>query len=117
MTMTDAADKIWATIDSKYSFGQSGEWSSDRSDICSEHETSYVRTALALEGMANCRADAHKNNAALHAKIQALVNALQDVAGVAFDKPANFHATDEVWLKRRAQMMQNIALVAIQENR
>jgi hypothetical protein len=104
--MTDMPPKIWAKQEDDSNFAQTGIWSTDRCQYYDDLEFCYVRLIVAQSKKADI-----ESRAGL--RIEALTEALQSIHDVPFDKPANFHASDEDWLKRRAQMMQNAARIAL----
>jgi hypothetical protein len=105
-TMTDMPPKIWASIEYTDDFSKSGYWSTDRDIDCLDSETCYVPLDLVEPKI--CEIERRSR-----LRIAELTKALQSICEVPFDKPANFHASDEDWLKRRAQMMQNAARIAL----
>jgi hypothetical protein len=104
--MNDMPPKIWVSIEYVDDFSKSGYWSTDRDIDCLESETCYVPLDLVEPKI--CEIERRSR-----LRIAELTKALQSICEVPFDKPANFHASDEDWLKRRAQMMQNAARIAL----
>jgi hypothetical protein len=104
--MTDMPPKIWASIEYIDEFSKSGYWSTDRGIVFVGSETCYVPLDLVESKISEIERRARL-------RIAVLTKALSEIHDVPFDKPANFHASDEDWLKRRAQMMHNAARVAL----
>jgi hypothetical protein len=122
--MTNAPDKLWVDPTGVDELDMYIAHASDTMDYLNM-DVEYTRTDIADARVNHAWSKVYESDTASitlaaeaftdYARIGQLERALENISCMGFDIPATLELTDEAWSRRRAGLMQQIALEALKE--